>query len=149
MLIVSTGFKAALFGRQSFTDIFNGGKIRVFFGARASLPEAAEPEAQLLGDILWTGFDVGLQFYQSGPFIVKDVTDSWQLQPSVSGVAAWWRLVAPGDDGSPSFTAPRMDGDIGVAGSSQELILPTTAIVAGMFVPIDAFTFTIPPVIGS
>lgn len=148
MLIVSNGFKVGILGRKSFADLFNGGKIRVFSGGRPSLAESAEPTDTWLGDITWAGYDVGLQFYQSGPYIGKSPLESWELRPVNSGNANWCRLVGPGDNGGGALDAPRIDCDISTVVGSAELILASLAVAPGTSVPVGGFLFTIPPLIG-
>lgn len=148
MLLVSNGFKIGIFGRNSFADLFNGGKIRVFSGNRPSLSESQEPAGTWLGDVTWAGYDTGLQFYQFGPYISKNTFDAWELRPVNNGTASWWRLVTSSDDGSGSLTAPRIDGDVGTIAAPAELLLTSTVLTADTSLPIDGFIFTIPPFIG-
>jgi hypothetical protein len=148
MLIVSAGFKTGILGSSSFAGLFNGGRIRIFSGARPVFSEMPEPSANWMGDVVWSGFDVGLQFVQAGPSVTKRLLDVWQLLPTAAGTATWWRLIGPDDDGSTSFSAPRIDGDIGTPAQPQELVMTSTTLSPGTALSISDFVFTIPPLVG-
>lgn len=155
MLKVSTGFKTKLLGPTSFTSMFEGGGIYVYSGARASSPDAAAPSLPIgvisKQGLAWNPINIGagLQFVQNGPYILFDNAQA-QLVPDASATATWWRLVAPFDDGEPSYSQPRIDGDVGLMGAStgQELLLPVLDIVLGTSYPVTYFLYTIPPIIG-
>ena len=147
MLIVSTGYKRAILGPQSFPDIFNGGRIRIFAAPRPAAAEAPEP-ASALGDVVRYMFDTGLEFFQANEYIIKQNAHIWRFQATSPGTALWFRLTAPGDDGQASLTQPRMDGDIAVIGQPAELSLVSTTIAAGDSILINSFNFTIPPLLG-
>lgn len=156
MLLVSTGFKTSILGTNSFTSLFNGGGIYVYAGMRPSSPDSP-PTSAPIGVVSNEGFAwnplntlYGLKFVQSGPYVLFDSAISAQLVPSQPATASWWRLVAPGDDGSLSYSQARIDGDCGLssAPTGQELLLPTLALVPGVSVPTGYFLYTIPPIIG-
>lgn len=148
MLLVSTGFKSAILGPQSFEQLFNGGSIHVYSGARPSSADLAAPEASRLGVILRTD-QSGLQFFRNGPFVVIPLGDWWQMQITGTGTATWFRLLSPTDSGLSSTTDPRVDGDIGTATAPSDMALLSTSLAAGTAVSIDSFLFTIPPILGA
>lgn len=148
MLLVSAGFKAAILGPQSFADIFNGGEIRVFAGARPNAPELPEPSLPL-GMIRRLGANTTLQFALAGAFVVKLPTDLWQLVAQQTGSPTWFRLVAPGDDYGYDANAARIDGDISLSGGGGDMIVAASSITAGSATSIDQFYYTISPVQGA
>lgn len=154
-LQVSTGFKQLILGPLAFEDIFNGGAIQVFSNVQPESADAAV-NGTLLGTITldgkpWTPDLLnGLRFFRDGPFISAMPGDRWVLTPSVSGNSGWWRLIAnPGDAGQLSYTAPRIDGAVGVPEGGAEMALPDTALVVGVARVIGSFFYTIPPIVGA
>jgi hypothetical protein len=146
MLIVSTGFKNAILGPKSFAEIFNGGSIRLFSGARPAKADLAEPVVPV-GSIKRIGIGgVGLKFVLSGTYVIKPVNDLWQFLADQPGSVHWWRLVGPGDDAGDSLTLPRIDGDIGTSAAPADLTLTQTLFDAGATLQIDSFLYTLPPV---
>lgn len=148
MLLVSTGFKAAILGPQSFADIFNGGEIRVFAGVRPINAELAEPSVPL-GVIHRIGALAGLMFVVAGANVVTALGDEWMLNVAQPGNPAWFRLVAAGDTGGYVPSAPRIDGDVSLVGAGGDMTIGEVPLVAGTSVPIDGFWYTLPPLPGS
>lgn len=148
MLLVSTGFKVALLGPNSFASIFEGGEIRIFAGTRPSSANAAEPSLPIAVVSRTGQSDSGLSFLQVGDFMIKPPSDNWLLTALQPGQLAWFRLVGKNDDGGASLTEPRIDGDIGTAAAPNDLTLSVTSMPAGTALPLDSFLYTIPPLDG-
>jgi len=148
MLLVSTGFKSAILGPQAFEQIFKGGSIHVYGGARPSSADLSATESNRLGVITRTVAN-GLNFARTGPFVIIPIGDWWQLQISGSGTATWFRLLTASDSGLGSTTDPRIDGDIGIPSAPSDMVLASNALTAGTAVSIDSFLFTIPPILGA
>ena len=150
MLHVSTGFKKLILGPHSFTEIFDRGAILVYADGRPATADMSVVGATLLGRITVGGYDwappntvFGLRFEQYGPYIVKHSADQWVLRVLASGTPTWARLVGAAPDGGVlSYDLPRADFDVGV-----EMILPPSPLVEGTVATIDAFTYSIPPVV--
>jgi hypothetical protein len=145
MLLVSTGFKASLFGPKSFAQIFAGGQIRIYNSVRpasANNAETAVPFAivQALGSS-----GPGLTFALAAGNNIKPPATPWALVASAPGTAVWWRLVGASDTGADSLTAPRIDGDIGTTAAPADMTLATDVFTPGNMLPIDSFLYTIPP----
>lgn len=153
-LQVSTGFKQLILGPSSFESIFNFGCIRIFDGAQPTTADGAEGPLLIgvvsLNGLPWdlTHLENGLSFSRSGPYVSKQAWQPWQLNVSVGGFTArWFRLIGPGgDDGSASFAFPRIDGAIAATGG--EMVLANLTPTAGTLVSIDAFLYTILPIVG-
>jgi hypothetical protein len=148
MLTSSTGYKTSILGPHGFADIFNGGTILIYASARPLTADMPPIAPQLLGQVVVSGSDAGLQFAQNGPYITAPLGAPWQLQATASGAALWFRLVSKTDSGAASVTDPRIDGDVGSAAGVYDFVLQTTALVAGTSTPVDSFLFTIAPYIG-
>jgi len=148
-LQVSTETKVAVIA--ALKEVFDGGVIRIFTGSPPDTADDAEI-GTLLGVITKNGAaGVGLDFVAQGPYLIKDLFDSWMLTADVTGSMGWWRLVKdPADTGSQSFNAARIDGTISTdPGSGAEFIVDALGVTAGLQYSIDAFTYTIPPVVGA
>lgn len=145
MLLVSTGFKTALFGPQSFAQIFAGGQIRVYGSPRPLSANDAETAVPFALIQVQGGGDPSLVFVQAGSNVIKPPAAPWALLASAPGTAVWWRLVGAGDLGGASMTAPRIDGDIGTTALPNDMTLSNTVFTAGSMLPIDSFLYTIPP----
>lgn len=154
MLLISTGLKTKLLGAAAFVDIFELGAIYIYPGARPATADAAPGQTPIgmvtQAGLAWNPINTafGLSFMQQGPYIVFAPSVSAQLLPSDIGVAAWWRLVAPGDTGETSYSQPRIDGDIGLKSSpgGQEMLLDTNTLSTGIAQQLGYFLYTIPPI---
>lgn len=146
-LQVSNGFKEqfAFF----FKSVFDGGEIRVFTGTQPATSDLAET-GTLLGTVRrLDGSELILT--ASGPYIVKDILDTWLLTSIATGTAAWFRFVAdPLDAGGISYNALRFDGAISMdPDSGAEMLFLDTAIVSAHTYSIDNFLYTLPPIVGT
>ncbi len=157
-LQVSTGFKTAILGPNSFADIFKYGAFQVYASPRPSAADAMPttgPIATITNyGLPWspTGIGNGIVLAQTGPYVGMSGGQNWQLLPNATAggrMASWWRLVAPGDSGLPSISDPRIDGDIGVRGVFDprypEILIDDVALVPNTGIPITSFLYTIPP----
>lgn len=154
----STGFKAKLL--PVWPSIFANGAI-FFYGnpipSNANAAPGAAPIAVVTNEGLpWSPHNNGwgLRFLFDGQYIRGDPRQAWQIMPndSAAGVpAVWWRMVAPGDDGLPSLTAPRLDGRIGLlsAPDGEEILLASLLLTPRQPVPLSSFFYTIPPLPGA
>ena len=148
MILVSSGFKSAILGPQSFAQIFNGGMLRLFAGTRPESADAAEPTTPIA--TVARSDNTGLVFALAGQFVIRQPNDVWLLTALAAQTPTWFRLTAPGDVyTSASLTAPRIDGDVGTESGPSDMTLSVTLpfTVPGTF-PFDSFLFTIPPVPG-
>ena len=154
-LQVSTGFKRALLA--NWPAIFDRGVIGIYNGVR---PPTADDAAtgSLLGIVTqhgnyWApGDDANGLFYQStGPWVMQRPGADWVARITRNGTATWFRVVGKAQDlGEINYDLPRVDGDISDdPDSGAELILPVVTLMAGDYVPIDMFLYTIPPIVGA
>lgn len=144
MLMVSTGFKAAILGPQSFAQIFNGGQIHVYTGVRPAAAETAANEANRIATVRTTT-GLNLTFAQNGAFVGIPIGAQWQMLAINTGTATWFRLVGPSDTNQTSYGDARIDGDIGTPTNPQELVLASPNFSAGQAITLDSFLFTLPP----
>jgi hypothetical protein len=144
---VSTGFKSRILGRDSFIDIFQGGVIALYSGARPPTADDGPAFNTLVGKVTGHGSGLGLWFIQAGAFIAKDPGQPWRFVAEFAREATWFRLMTQDDDGSFSYTYPRIDGSVGVAGEF-DMILPNTSMDVGDSYVLQQFLYTIPPIVG-
>jgi hypothetical protein len=70
--------------------------------------------------------------------VPQETAYTWLATGLVRGVATYLRIIEPGDDGTQSFTAKRIQGDISTAGAFLNLD-PSTQIVVGQPLSITGF----------
>jgi hypothetical protein len=144
----STGAAAALVGSQSFESIFRNGCILVYTGAQPASADAAATGTLLAritpdGDAFEPGVPNGVQFYQSGKYVVRNPTQQWVITPIATGTAGYFRMVgnAPDVNGA-SFTAVRLDGGVStLAAPTVGLILPSLSLTSGVTRAVEQFLF--------
>lgn len=154
MLLVSNGMKEKMIG--VLPALFDKGAIFIYGGSRPSGVELASPTAPLAvvtsDGLAWNPSNTynGLDFFADGPFFVLSGARKAIVTPLVNGLARWFRVVGPGDDGSDSFTFPRIEGDIGTIDdtSTSEMKLADQNLVLGSTFELGYFTYTIPPIVG-
>ena len=156
MITVSTKFKELILGPNSFASIFNGGRILLYTGARPANADAAAvspPLAEITaGGVAWApggGSAGGVQFEQSGQWILKNPAQPWKLHALASGVPTWFRLYGPADDpGSLSYSYPRVDGDVSDL-PSADMVLPNVSLTENAWLDVQQFLFTLLPIDGA
>lgn len=149
MFLVSSGFKSGILGPKGFADLFDGGRIGLFDGARPVSPDDAQPGPPLGWIVAPANTGTGLIFVQSGAYVIARPGDRWRFSADFPGTVTWWRLMAQNDDGQASFSAPRIDGDVGTSAAPAELVLKQLSFDAGNTLDIDSFVYTIPPLAGT
>jgi hypothetical protein len=151
-ITVSTKFKELILGPNSFSDIFNGGRILLYSGeqpAHADLAVLVPAIAEITTNgTVWTpGGPGGLTYSQSGMWILKNPSVNWKLKCINSGTPTWFRIVGPDvDDGVGSVNLPRVDGAVS-DNDTAEFVLPTVSLEVGQVLSIQQFLYTIPPIL--
>lgn len=152
---VSTGFATAILGTRSFDQIFRYGCIEVYTGPQpdtADMPATGALVARVsLGGNAWEpGAPTnGLGFLRSGRYAMKDAAEDWVLQGLATGEAGWFRLRGNAVEDAPYSTfAPRIDGTIGVDGTTGDIqmFLPTVAFTTETKIPITNWWYAMPPI---
>ena len=153
----STGYRARILGPNAFDTIFQNGVIEVRTGiqpASANLP----PTGTLVGRITRNGGAFtpgsptnGLQLQRVGALVQKVPAHVWTLVGIATGTAGWARLLGNAeDDGSEAagVSLPRIDfaiGDLDTIGDYQ-MRLPVLAITDTLTIPIEQWTYSLPPI---
>jgi hypothetical protein len=154
---VSTGFKSLILGRNSFSDIFNGGAIKIYNNAQPPSPDIEDFGATVIGMITLNGqpwnfgsSTNGITFVLEGAYVYNNNAENWILTPSVSLEAAWFRLYSPvvGDVGQSSTEFARIDGTISELGSAigADMYMADTALTVGSGLVANYFLYTILPI---
>ena len=137
----------------SFADTLGGFVIDVYSGTRPASADAAvvtSGSTVLLGTITKSGLpatgDPAVYSIHMGSAVLraldKSTTETWQFSATVAGVAAWFRLRQPTDDGLASTTEVRIDGSIGTF--SGDARLSSTDIVVANVYTLNRFKLTWP-----
>jgi hypothetical protein len=146
-LQVSNGFKEQF--AHFFKELFDGAVIRVFTGAQPEHSDLAET-GTLLGEVTLNGVaDNGLVFEASGPYVIKNPLSVWVLTTIAAGDAGWFRITSSADDGDVSYSALRVDGAISATPGGGEMIMNNVTVASGRTYSIDAFVYTLPPILGA
>ena len=149
MLQYSNGLCLAIIGSGGFAATMDGGVIRIFNGTRPANPNLKIPAGNVEiakvtteGKEFIPGSDpngAGLRFRLGVNALVENF-GRWDLVPSISGTAIWfrwnWRDVDPNDD---SGYYPRIDGDVGLINTAADMIIERTNLVAGQRIVFDLF----------
>lgn len=154
-LSYSTGLANAVLtlGGTSFADTLGGFVIDVYSGTRPATADAAvvtSASTVLLGTITLNGVAatgtasayVVHMGSAVGRSVDKATAETWQFKAGAAGVAAWFRLRQPTDDGLASTTEVRIDGSIGTF--SGDARLSSTDIVVDNVYTLNRFKLTWP-----
>lgn len=128
---ISSGVAAAVAAANSLRGIFHGvSELRVYGGLEPASANAAIGSAVLLFTYRGDG-GAPLEFEASAPegILSKSAGQIWTGNGVADGTATFCRLVLPADTDEASTTAPRVQGDVGLAG--KFLTIGNTAILTG------------------
>jgi hypothetical protein len=150
MLKFSTGLGLAIMGVGGFGGTMDGGVIRLFSGTRPSGANMKLPAGNIQiatitseGKFFQPGADgvgAGLRLRLRTNGYLENY-GRWDIVPTVSGSPTWFRWNWAGIDPNDASTYfPRIDGDIGVAGSGADLILGRAELFQGTVLSIDLFS---------
>lgn len=143
----STGLRNAVLTSGSLKSIMeasNGMELLLYGGTPPADANAAIGSATLLCRITDNDTGAGLEFESAaiGGVLTKDESQVWSGEVLASGTAAFYRLVADGDDGEASTTQPRLQGSVGIAGA--DLNLSSVSLVESALQPINFFNVVLP-----
>jgi hypothetical protein len=140
----STGLRNAVLNGTDWTNIWDGGQLRIFDDS-ATRPADADATETGGGTVLATIILPTPAFAASatGGSIAKAGT--WQdLSADASGTADWFRMYDSAVTLGASTTAIRMDGTVGLNTGTFDLEFDNTIFTAADPITIDTFTVTIP-----
>ena len=138
----STGLRNGLLNSTGLTAALDGGFINIYSGAPPADADAAAT-GTLLCVISEGGGGTGLHFDAPADGILpKDSTQVWSGTNLATGVAGYYRHVAPSDTGGLSVTQPRLQGAIGLAG--YDMNLSGTSLTSGATQTMDFYTVSLP-----
>lgn len=143
-LKTSTGLRNGVLSGGSLKSLLDGGRINIYAGTPPATADDAVGSATLLCAITLdsTGAGINLDTAAAGGVLQKAPGEVWSGANVAGGVAAWYRHVAAGDDGTLSTTAPRVQGLVGVSGA--DLNLSSVSLVAGATQTIDYYSLAWP-----
>lgn len=151
---LSTGFRAALMGAQSFEDILQDAVIRCYSGAQPANADAAVT-GTLLGSITRDGGPFtpgsptnGLRFLRTSIYGLKRTDQQWRFTGVATGTLGWARICANAvDDGSASAIAIRIDGRIGLDSDTGDIQFKfaNLSVTPSSSIEVPGFIFALPP----
>lgn len=141
----STALRNFMLADGSFRTAVDGLVIKLFSG-----PEPTSADAPLSGNTLLCTITVDgdgstgltLDTTATGGQIVKNPSEVWEGTVTTTGVATFFRMETLADSGASSTSAIRLQGTVGLI--DQDLILSSTALVAGDLRRINFFVAAIP-----
>lgn len=129
---------------QQLAQALTGGFIRIFAGPRPDSADMAEPSEPLAIVTTRGVTGAGLTFQAGGASVTKSAYP-WAFKGLAAGTATWFRVVGPADDGRPSISQVRIDGDIGTPDNPGDMTWENPAIEAGSLYSLDTFVYLINP----
>lgn len=143
-LKTSTGLRNGVLSGGSLKSRLDGGRINIYAGTPPATADDAVGGATLLCAITLNSTGAGINFdaTTTNKILQKAPGEVWSGANVTGGVAAWYRHVAAGDDGTLSTTAPRVQGLVGVAGA--DLNLSSVSLVAGATQTVDYYSLAWP-----
>lgn len=144
MLKVSTGLRNKLLDTGSLKATMNLGFIKIYAGTVPADADAAIGSATLLCTISNNSTGTGLTMAAAAAagVLTKTLAEVWSGTNAATGTAAFYRHVAPADDGTLSTTQARIQGEIATAGS--DLNLTSTTLTATATQTIDNYSVALP-----
>lgn len=121
---------------QGWDNAFSSPVLQIRSGSRPADAEGSHTGALLCEVAITTGTSGLFAAATSG---TKISAGTWQGTAVAAGTPTWFRLMESGDSGTATATTPRLDGDIGIAGSLADLILATNTVALDDVVTINNF----------
>lgn len=140
----STGLRSSLLSTGSLRSVLNLGFINIYAGDVPASADAALGSATLLVTIsnASTATGLTLEATATAGVIAKEPSEVWSGVNGASGVASFYRHVAPGDDGLESTEQARIQGTAAVFGGDMNLT--STTLTSGATQTIDFYTLSLP-----
>ncbi len=146
-LSVSRGLRNGMLVSDSFKALMEANdncKLRIYSGTAPSTAREAVPAGAVMLVEIKEDDGTGLNFEATATegVLGKDPNQVWQGTVAADGEATWYRLVADGDSGDASDTAPRLQGSVGKSGA--DLNLSEVQLTSGAVQTIDYFVVNFP-----
>lgn len=142
---ISTGLAAYLLGVGSLRQAMAGSFLRIYTGTEpATADSALDGSNTLLAEfsVDGTGTGLTLESVADGALITKNTGELWKATALATGVATFFRWVAPGDSGENSTARLRVQGRVAVAGA--ELNFSSVNFTQGAEQKVDYFAIAMP-----
>lgn len=140
----STGSRNQMLDTAPFRTIYNLGFVKLYAGTPPASADDALGGATLLCTLSNNSTGTGLTFEANAVngVIAKTATETWSGVNAATGTASFYRLVTPADTGGASTTEPRVQGNIGTAGSDMNLT--STSLTSGATQTLPTFNVSLP-----
>lgn len=144
MISISTGLRNALLSSNNLKAIFDAGsEIRIYGGTVPADADAAIPGgATLLVTIKNGSSGITFAAAAAGGVLEKSAAETWSGINVATGAPTFYRHVLTADAGAASTTAPRYQGNVGVAGADMNLTSST--LTSGATQTLDYHAVAIP-----
>lgn len=142
----STAFKNAILDTESVKDVFDGGFIKVYAGTVPADADAALGGATLLCTYSDNSGAGGLTLAAAAVagVITKLLSQVWSGAAAATGTGAFWRYEQAGDTGAASTSEKRIQGKVGLGGTSGTV--PSLTFTSGVTYTINFFSL---PLLGT
>jgi hypothetical protein len=142
----STNFKNTILD-SGMDSVFNSGQLVLMSGSKPADADAALTAADVIAVIslpadAFAAAGSG-EKAKAGTWEVSDANGA-KLQTTSPSTATWFRLRTTSDDNLQGTTYPRVDGTVGVTGTTNDLDLNTATIYLHDRIVIDTFKISIP-----
>ena len=139
----STGLRNHMLASGSLKGALDGGRINIYSGAAPATADAAVTGTLLCSISLnSTATGIVMDTAASSGVLSKAPGQVWSGVNAASGTATWYRHVGPGDDGTLSTTAPRLQGDVALSGA--DLNISNTSLTSGATQTVDFYSVALP-----
>lgn len=144
---ISTGLRNGMLGTNPLKTILASGFVKIYSGPVPSDADAAIGGTNtLLCTISVNSSGTGLTFDTAAVngVIVKNPAEVWSGNNVASGTATFYRHVTAADTGALSTTEPRIQGEIGLAGT--DMVLSNVVLASGAPQNVDYYAIALPSV---
>lgn len=145
----SEGLRNGMLATDSFAGTLANPVMRIYSGDVPANAEAGIGAATLLVTITdndqGAGFPLAFDVAATNGVLPKDPSQTWSGTAAASGTASFFRIVSEGDADGADASAPRIQGQVGTAGS--DLNLSTVAVTSGEVRTINSFNVVLPTLV--
>ena len=142
----STGMRDAMIDGSSAKELLTGCVMRIYEASEAPADADAAETGTMLMELSTGGTGAGFSFeaLAGQAALVRASSDVWKTDAiSTDGTMAYFRMVAPGDDGAQSMSAVRVQGNVGTE-AGADMMVSNADVVAGDPWILNSFRLTLP-----
>ena len=145
----SAGLRNGMLATDSFVGTLANPVMRIYSGDVPADAGAGIGSATLLvtitNDDQGAGYPLAFDATATNGVLPKDPAQTWSGTAAASGTASFFRIVSESDADDADASAPRIQGQVGTAGS--DLNLSTVAVAAGEARTVNSFNVVLPTLV--